>query len=78
MADRVASIEVQAEDAALLCLCAPLAALSLLRRMYHQFGWDMEPLTTATQDVLATWQRVALLQPEEVPATFRPEQEGLA
>jgi hypothetical protein len=44
--------------------------------MYHQFGWDTEPLTTATQDVLATWQRVARLQPEEVPATFGLNRRG--
>lgn len=66
-------MQVSAKDTALMCGGAPLAAISMLRRLYAQCGWETDTLETAIGDTLTTWQRVAGAHKQaRIPNAFLP------
>ncbi|MCZ9342166.1 hypothetical protein NGM37_30840, partial [Streptomyces sp. TRM76130] len=67
-----AAVQMQAnpKDTALQCGGAPLAVISMLQRLYAQFGWPTDQLKAAILDVISTWQFVAGVRPSRAPDTF--------
>jgi hypothetical protein len=75
--DALAQMQVSAKDTALRCGGAPLAAISMLQRLYAQYGWPTDKLATAVSGVISTWQSVAEVQSPRVSDTFlrtRPQE----
>lgn len=68
--DVAAQMQASPKDTALRCGGAPLAAISMLQRLYAQYGWPTERLKTAVSGVTSTWQSVAEVRPPRVPDTF--------
>jgi hypothetical protein len=66
----VAQMQVSAKDTALRCGGAPLAAISMLQRLYAQYGWPTDKLATAVSGVISTWQAVADVHSPWVSDTF--------
>jgi hypothetical protein len=73
-ADVYVPMQTTAENTAFRCGGAPLAAIAVLRRLYHHYGWATANLQAAVGDLTATWKHIALpaSRPASVPATFRP------
>ncbi|MBB5109153.1 hypothetical protein [Streptomyces spectabilis] len=68
--DAAAQMQASPKDTALRCGGAPLAAVSMLQRLYAQYGWPTDGLRTAVSGVISTWQTVAEVRAPHVPATF--------
>ncbi|MEV7082439.1 hypothetical protein AB0N88_28505 [Streptomyces sp. NPDC093516] len=68
--DAAAQMQASPKDTALRCGGAPLAAISMLQRLYTQYGWPTDRLKTAVSGVISTWQSVAEVRPPSVPDTF--------
>lgn len=68
--DVAVQMQASPKDTALRCGGAPLAAISMLQRLYTQYGWPTDRLKTAVSDVISTWQSVAEVRPPRVPDTF--------
>ncbi|MGW2393921.1 hypothetical protein ACWCYK_31185 [Streptomyces lydicamycinicus] len=64
-------MQVSLKDTALRCGGAPLAAISMLRRLYAQYGWQPWELEKAISRLIKTWQSAAGIQAPPVPETFR-------
>lgn len=68
--DVAAQMQASPKDTALRCGGAPLAAISMLQRLYTQYGWPTDRLKTAVSDIISTWQAIADVRPPRVPDTF--------